>query len=352
MRTQSMAKDERGESTISTATMKVFEFEVESLMDKLEEFENRLSGPNKARDIKVRNEFQRYLTARLDRLDRLTAKCNRGQIYHLKKRFRTKLKPWLRDNSFALRGLEKPRGYPGDYLMMEMAYENITSVKGGLAGEFDRLFFSRYVSVINRKNTIVDILEDALREWRAARPINILSLAGGPCREFYDLALRKGAAKWKRRVGLSYLDYDAEAVAFVKKRLSGNSLFATVNFYQESLLNFRNTWDASTRSAFDLIYAIGIADYFPDIVLTEIMATSLSLLSVGGRLIIAHKDKAKFNFTLLNWICDWTFLRRSEEDVARLVSDAIAMVGNKIFQTKLERDQTGEIMFFTIERRS
>ena len=348
-------KDSVADESIPLEIKNSFERQMRYFLDTLCHLDSDMSRKdmdNLARSQK-RREFQDKVAASVNCLESLAKKCDRKGLLVLKKRFRLALSPWLSDNSFAKRGLDKPRGYPGDFMMMEMAYEDTASTNGGLAGEFDRLFFSKYVSVINRKNIIVDTLRTVLREWRESRPIEILTLGGGPCREFYELERDQSAYEWKTKITLDYLDHDDQAVEFSRRRLSGNQILLETNFFQHSLLSFGRDWGVlGGRTNYDVVYALGIADYFPDTILVSVIAQSLSILQQKGKLILAHKDKLRFNFSLLDWICDWTFFRRGEQDVVRLVEESIRMEANKTFKVEIQRDSTDEIMFFMITRTS
>ncbi|PIQ84670.1 MAG: hypothetical protein COV75_01000 [Candidatus Omnitrophica bacterium CG11_big_fil_rev_8_21_14_0_20_63_9] len=152
------------------------------------------------------------------------------------------------------------------------------------------------------------------------------------------------------RTELTYLDYDAEAVTFSEKRLKNNRLIGSLRLCCESVLNFARSedWD-DKKYSYDLIYAIGIADYFPDSILGEILARAVSLLENNGQLIIAHKDEKSFCFSALDWFCDWTFYRRDQDHFTQVLDTAISQIGGKI-SYRVERDETGEFMFFIVTR--
>lgn len=269
----------------------------------------------------------------------------------VKRTFRELCRPWMKGNSFLERSLSKPRGYPGDYMMMEMGYESDSIEADGLAGGIDKVLFRRYRSVMCRKDKMKECLKISLSgKANDVDKLKVLTLAGGPAREWYELETEVGAAL-TGKVDLTYLDYDTEALEFSRKRLSSNRLISDLQVTSDSVLTFARSGDWSReRSSYNLIYAIGIADYFPDSLLSEILAKALSLLESNGKLIVAHKDANRFCFSLLDWFCDWTFYRREPEHFSRVLDAAISQLGIRATYI-IERDETGEFMFFVVTKK-
>jgi hypothetical protein len=266
----------------------------------------------------------------------------------LKEAFRGLLYPWYDSNPFIQRGLWKPRGYAGDYMMMEMGYRRETSLLGGLAGQFDLFFFDRYQSILNRKEIIKGELRKVLAYSRKPY-LDILTLGGGSSREWIELDLEL-KSRDRGRVRLSYLDQDVEAVEFSRRRLAQTRLIRSADFFPTSLLQFRDSpqWTARDGS-YDFVYALGIADYFPDGLLIDICQRALSLVRRGGSFLITHKDSDRFSFPLLDWVCDWRFVHRDAEKFRSVVEQAVQGSEGRT-RSSIERDATGEILFIKIER--
>ena len=77
------------------------------------------------------------------------------------------------------RAFEKPRGYPGDYQIIEAAYNNVP-LSGGLGRHLDRycLDLPYTVAIRNRKDYMRDILFSFVNTSRQGA-LRILNLASG-----------------------------------------------------------------------------------------------------------------------------------------------------------------------------
>ena len=269
----------------------------------------------------------------------------------IKSEFRSRLLRWRFTNPFMRRCIEKPRGFPGDYLTLEMMYGYTPQFGEGLAGFFDYYLLSHSTAVRSRLEKMEGILvEVASSAKRFGKSLKVLSLGSGPCREWFDLD-RKGI-KRKRRlsaVQLVCFDRDEKALEFGLARLRKTSLSVTPFLLNRSLFNFP-TIELKHLGPFDLIYALGIADYFYDASLGKIFSNALQLLGQDGTLILTHKDKDRFNLSPSDWLCDWRFVMRGERDFVSLVEIELASSKIARYKMTIERDSKGLIIFCIIRR--
>ena len=216
------------------------------------------------------------------------------------------------------RALDKPNGYPGDFLMMEFIY-NEKPISSGI-GKYLDLYLLRNpyaVAVRNRKNLMKEYLCELISRDPSQRQLKVLNLGCGSCREWREDPLWEIAKK--REIGLICLDQDAEALKFSQTKLAENGRTLTLSLVNRSLLSYsRNSKDDFSSIQFDLIYSIGVADYLPDSLLKEVVRESFRLLGKGGRLVMAHKDRLGYNPLSPDWFCDWVFTPRSEKELLGL----------------------------------
>lgn len=287
------------------------------------------------------------LLIRLDALDGLLG--NQKERQRARAHFRALLKSVLKQNPFIMRCLDKPQGYPGDFMMMEVGYEDQADPDLGI-GPLDRYFIDKYYSIILRKEKVKARIKNLLSSGRPKEVVRVLTIGGGPAREWFELEKELGGQKNLPKVRLIYLDQDGDAMAFAAKRLDNNSLLASVNYRKESLFEFSKSgaWQQQNNS-YDLIYGIGIADYFYDRVLTGIVAQCTRLARVGGEVLITHKDHNAFPFTPADWLCDWTFVHRSKADFKSLLQEAVneSKVRASI---SVDHEPSGEILFGYLRR--
>ncbi len=99
---------------------------------------------------------------------RLEAKINNPAVMRdIKQRTRALLGSFYYQSMVAKRSLEKPKGYPGDYETLEMAYEN-KEISKGIGHYMDRHFlnYPYALAVRERKNFMRQYLKDFISSNR------------------------------------------------------------------------------------------------------------------------------------------------------------------------------------------
>ncbi len=283
--------------------------------------------------------------------DRLIKQChelenqldNRLLRKQIQRSFRDLINPWYGVNTFMQRCLEKPRGYPGDYATMEMVYD-YKPRPFEKYGFFDHYLLGHASCVRSRKEKLKSYLKTFLASQAKLSPdLTILSLGSGPCREWFELGQRI-SLQVIPRIHLVCLDHDVQALEFSQGRLSKNQLLEEMKCINESLVTYSNNEWSLEIKLFDLIYAVGSADYFYDESLRRILSRSLTLLKPGGVLLVTHKDSTKFDVAPSEWLCDWSFVARDEERFSHLVQGVLLNSG-LVFSWHIERDEIGQMMF-------
>lgn len=260
----------------------------------------------------------------LQSADKLAKKMESSTIEKkMKNAFRFFIGHWAFKSQILRRGYEKPLGYPGDYKMLELIYDN-KSISDGIGGYFDYYFLNNpYAEAVRcRKLEMERILVQRINESKKDS-LNILNLACGSCRELKEIyAMRK--ITYNGRITFRLVDQEEDALRF-----SEQSLGKFVNdktrflYFKENILKFHSDKSKYTNlfGKQDIIYSIGLVDYLPDRVLTKILNFCLDILDEDGELIITFKDKEKDPFAPLppDWFCDWKFVPRTEKDAFNLL---------------------------------
>lgn len=236
-------------------------------------------------------------------------------------------------------------------MMMQMGYDNaVTKGALGLDGELDRICYKKYQAIPLRKDKLKQLLRDYLEETDEVKHLKVLTLGGGPCREWLELNANRRRKWCERKVKLTYLDQDEEATEFSRCHLKSNRLLSAVEYRNESLLSFiRSPVWQSRYGKYDFVYILGVGDYLGNSFLTDVIVQGLNLIQGSGRFVITQKDSIRFNFTFLNWFCDWSFVRRNKEEFSLLLQEAISKSDGN-FKYEIIREDTGQIMFGIITR--
>lgn len=261
----------------------------------------------------------------------------------IKATFRTLVGSLVYQSIIMKRGLEKPKGYPGDYEMLEFIYDN-KEISEGIGHYFDRYFLSDPLAeaVRNRK----DLMFKMLRKIIGASPfsdLNILNLACGSSRDILELLKGKPLQK---NIAITCVDQDKEALDFSKKQISNLTSDNTkVDFIRENLANLLIPNHTNTViSQQNIIYSIGLADYLPDKFLKRLINYSYNQLLPKGTFIIAHKDYTKYLPISADWFCDWKFIKRSENDFINLIQSSEI---DQYYDVEIIREDS-QIIYFAI----
>lgn len=270
-------------------------------------------------------------------------------VKRIKQNFRLLIGPWAYKSLIMKRGFEKPRGYPGDYKMLEIIYDN-KPFSTGFGRYFDLYFLNNpYAEAVRqRKDKTGELLLTSINS-HSGPSLNILNLACGSCREIRDI-LSLYRIHYKGVISFSLVDHDEEALAFSKQELDifkQNKI--KFSYCKENILKFYDNKFHYEKifGKQDLIYSIGLVDYFPDRILKEVIIFCLDLLASKGKLILTIKDKDKDPFAPLPpaWYCDWEFVPRNEQDIINLVKSLKSDIS-----IRRDLDNSGKIVFVEITK--
>ncbi|MCP4715560.1 MAG: methyltransferase domain-containing protein [Deltaproteobacteria bacterium] len=267
-------------------------------------------------------------------------------INDIKRHVRALLGHFIYQAAVFRRGFEKPRGYPGDYQMLEVVYNN-QEVSAGIGKYIDRygLNVPYSVAIRLRKDMMKSILADFIRTSDKSR-LTIANLASGGCRDIREMVAQPLECRGKARI--LCIDQDREALAFSRDRLAQlDTGSIEVQQVQGNILRLENV-DIGPDNSLDMVYSIGIADYLQDRMLDKIFKDCYRKLKPGGKLVVAYKDREKHRPAALDWYGDWHFVLRNEEEVINLSRKALGIQNSDI---KISREASGIIFFAEITKK-
>jgi SAM-dependent methyltransferase len=244
----------------------------------------------------------------------------------------------LLESPFTRRAFEKPRGYAGDAVLMDLIYglaapdDDLSPLGGLLYGyEFDSPCFR---SVRTRRAVLAREIDAVAAHNPGAQ---VVSVASGHLRE----------AEWSRAVhagtvAITALDQDRESLERIGRdygRYRVSTVAATIG-------------DVLRRSVrlppADLVYAAGLYDYLPDDLARTVTAALFRVLKPGGRLLVANFTPATRDAAFMETFMDWHLVYRTAADVLALAS---AVPGDETARIEQFDDDNEHVTYMRVVKR-
>lgn len=295
-----------------------------SLFDRIAGFKERLvevdqlalkNGGQVPSDVET--EVRAGFTALVKSLnDTFTATSDETTRNRMGARVQAELLPYLLMTELGERMYAKPRGYAGDYLTIANMYADKPAGTGRLGPLLDRCLRDQAAgqAVRGRRGLLAE-------EIRAVIDANegktrVTSLACGPAQELFDVY---EGLEDPSRMSATCVDIDLQALAHVADRQTPRLRSAL------RLENANLVYLALGRTKLDLppqnlVYSIGLIDYFNDRFVVNLLNFIHGLLAPGGRCILGNFHPDNPTKALMDQVLDWTLIHRTEEDMNRLFS--------------------------------
>ncbi|MHB8897816.1 MAG: class I SAM-dependent methyltransferase family protein [Thermoguttaceae bacterium] len=263
---------------------------------------------------------------------------NAEALRETREALREAIAPWF-DQSYTMeRAKTKPRGYPGDYIMLLGVYDGVPR-SPGLGGYLDAYFMQAELAraVRGRMRAVREFLVEELS--RRDGDVSIVDIACGPCREFV------GGLECPPNVRprITVVDSDQEALDYVAGSVSGIGGAPKLHCLRHNALrvgSVRRNIEAFGRP--DILYSVGLFDYIPDRFLVPMLQGLRDTLAEGGVLYLAFKDCERYDKTVYQWMVDWFFFQRTADECRELFRQA----GFDSDAMEMTRDESGIIVNF------
>lgn len=247
---------------------------------------------------------------------------------------------------FANRAYFKPRGYAGDYEMMNHLYRD------ELVGKtlFDQCMHKYFIdepagaAVKNRGQYLFEKITQLFTATPETTPLKVMSIASGPAME-QQLFLQNSSHFYGRPAEFTCLDQDEESLKHAQRQLQSVDRFVKSGFnFKFNNMAIRNVIAAGLpEQNYDLIYSAGLFDYFTEPVAQMAAQKMLAAVKPGGQIIIGNFSKNNPCVPFMELILDWHLIYRSEEDLLRIFKG----LGSKIW---VEKEPLGVNLFVVIQK--
>ena len=209
----------------------------------------------------------------------------------------------------------KPRGYAGDFLTIEVMYRGEAEGTDAVGRILDAALHEQPAcrAVVNRRSLLAEEIGRAMQATPSGRETRITSLASGPAAELFDV-FRRGPAP----IAATCIDIDDQALDFVRDRRRDAGLKDRIDLVQANLVHCalgRRHLDLPPQ---DLMYSIGLIDYFSDRVVVRLLDWIHDGLRPGGRVILGNFHPRNPSRALMEHVFEWNLIHRTEDEMDRL----------------------------------
>lgn len=212
----------------------------------------------------------------------------------------------------------KPSGYAGDYFTIELMYQKIPNGVGNLGKMLDHCFLNipPVKAVQNRRGLLAKEILDIIKS-KPTEEVHITSMACGPAREIFDVYQMVDHPK-KLRVNL--IDIDEKAIEFVKREAEQFGILDNINLVKANLIYLARGRINIEFLPQDLVYTIGLIDYFTDKYVLSLINYIYKILKPGGKVILGNFYSESQYKAFMDYLLEWKLIHRNEEDMNRLFS--------------------------------
>lgn len=231
-------------------------------------------------------------------------------------RVQREILPYILLSDVGERMYSKPRGYAGDFLTIEIMYRNQASGTGRLGPIIDRAVRKQKanLAVMNRRGLLATAISDAMAHCQD-EVTRVTSLASGPAAELFDVY---STLEDKTVLKATCIDIDLQALAFVGDKRDQAGLRRLINLHNGNLVYLATGRQKMDLPPQDLIYSIGLIDYFSDKFVVMLLNYVHKLLKPGGKVILGNFHPDNPTKALMDHVLDWKLIHRDEADMHRL----------------------------------
>jgi SAM-dependent methyltransferase len=228
------------------------------------------------------------------------------------KQWRELLLPFFLEGEFLKRCREQPRGYAGDYLTIQMIYDDAPRSANNFGRAVDIWAMAQPCprAVRNRRFLVADFVQRVVEKFSAP---SIVSLGCGPATEIFDTPLRDN-------VDFTLIDIDAEAIGHVRDKVQRQANPPHIKTITANIIKMVLRDEGTLPGNHSAFYSMGLIDYFKDDLVVRLLDYIHDKLAPGGMILLGNFRPDHPNVALFQHALNWPLVLRSESDLRRLVA--------------------------------
>lgn len=209
----------------------------------------------------------------------------------------------------------KPRGYAGDYQMLDWICSG-DCCEHPLGRAFDRYFQSQAAPQAVRSRTAQTAAALASHCLRTeAADCHVVSVGAGPAIDICQ-ALRLLPEERRARLRVTLLDLDPEALDFARQRLQPLLPSAALECVRENLFRLpQKRHPEEILGSPSFVICSGLFDYLGDQQATDMLRLLWQRLGAGGRLLVGNFLPHNPTRAYMEWIGNWYLIYRTAEEL-------------------------------------
>ncbi len=298
-------------------------------------------------------EVTHWLDGVYARLTELDARLAEEERERAMEHHRSTVQPFFLQCPLVRRCVDKPLGYPGDYVTVEMLFGSEDQGVSTLARLLSHYTLNVGPAQAHRARPQWLLGHLQRREQELGRPPRVLSFACGPEHMLREHTSLGGTGSF------TLCDFDPAPLDYCRRqfeklaRLPRGDIpapqlrFLNVSTYQ--LMRQRDALDKMRHpdGPMDIVIAAGILDYLKDNVLTRFLDMMASLLAPGGLLLLTNLHQRNPWKALMEYVCDWYVIHRPREHFLQLCEGPPE---RGLSTLELSTDPTGTNVFWAGQR--
>ncbi len=230
--------------------------------------------------------------------------------------------PYFMRSRFGERTYYKPKGYAGDFNMIEMLYADQPEGDGKIGKLVDewlthspaaKAIRGRRVLLKNKLSEFTGLLKDS------QDTINIMNLACGPNRELFDFI---SDCDYTEKIDALCVDIDTEALQFTNQHVNTFPHMASIRLMSENLVKWALGRVQQKFGPQDIIYSSGLIDYLDSRLVLKFVNRCYEHLKPGGKLLLGNFSPKNPNRAVMDNILQWKLIHRSQEDLITIFNDS------------------------------